>query len=1234
MQTFESAPEAEVCSVDRVDPGQRTIAGEIRRRAELQPDHPAVVATEFVPLSYRKLQNLIDEVRAALRLAGLNRSARIAIAMPNGPHTALAIVAVACSAVSVPLNPRQTLHEIEACLVALRPDAVLVIKGADFAARRAAERQGITIIEAIRSNNADLDFAISEPKAGTSTVPDASDNSNWDAPAFILQTSGTSQEPKLIPTSHRNMLAAAARVQAWFDLTPQDRCLCVSPVFYAHGLHVTVFAALLTGGTIAFPKDASKFDYAEWFGALKPTWYSAGPTLHRLVFDHIKTEADAKINHSLRFVLSGGAPLPRDLLEGLEMTLGVPVVEHYGSSEGMQICSNLLLPGSSKPGTVGIPWPDTIRIVSDVGRQLPVGEWGQILVGGPTVVAEYLSAPELNRLSFIDGWFLSGDLGSIDEDGFLTLHGRKDDLINRGGEKISPVEIEDALVRHPAVAEAAAFPVPHPRLGEDVAAAVVLHHGVVASPIEIRSFLQEQLALFKIPRRIILRGELPKGKTGKVLRRLLTASLAQEATTETQPAAPHSNENTTVDSALIVRLTEIWERLLKASPIYPNDDFFENGGDSLLAMEMLAELELLTGRTLSSAILLEGPTIAQLGRKLSDGDHLRTKSLFRLNPNGSQAPLFFFHGDFIQIGYSAVMLARLLGSDQPLLVVDPHGMNHDFIPGSIEAMAADRLPLILEAQPEGPYRLCGYCLGGVVAFEVARALEAAGKTVEMVVMIDPPTVSAGRSVQLLLSTMKRAQPISGPVIEQAMVWIWHRCRELQKFWNAPWTGRWALIRGKALTVAENVWERVHTALIAADQPGEPSRGELTFAESPLERRMRYAGIILSNYFPKPLAVPVLYFSVDYGGEAWRRISSDLEVIKSAGDHNNLDFVHIAGHLKARLQSTRVNTKKNAHAEAILDMPTGDDLIPKLTEICERLLKFAPITPDDDFFEKGGDSLLAMELHEELELLTGRTISSAILLEASTIGQLAQKLSEGSDLRRKSLIRLNLSGHQPPLFFFHGDFIGRGYSAVRLAGLLGPDQPLLVVDPHGMGTDLIPASIEAMAADRLPLILDAQPEGPYRLCGNCLGGFVAFEVARMLVAAGKKVELIVMLDSPTVSAGRLLNSILSVMRLTRPLAGPVVDQVMAWIWIRCADIQKFSTVSGTRRWAAIKAGVRRLLPGSDDEVAAPILMEQPGEASGGIRSVRESSRRTPDEIYTCYDELFSKTSFGASPLFFD
>ncbi|HYK23347.1 MAG TPA: AMP-binding protein, partial [Candidatus Acidoferrum sp.] len=240
---------------------QRTVGEAIRNRARLQPEHAAVISPGFAPLSYRDLQRLIDDVHAALRANGFDRNARIAIGLPNGPQAALAIVAVACSAVSIPVNPRQTVVEIEASFGTLQPVAIILLKGSESAARKAAESKGVNIIELTPSADGTLAFDVAIPRKSATGASAEPDEPNPDAPAFILQTSGTAAEPKLIPFSHRNMLAAASRVQAWFNLTPEDRCLAASPVFYSHGLKVTVFTPLLTGGTVAFPSDATKFDF-------------------------------------------------------------------------------------------------------------------------------------------------------------------------------------------------------------------------------------------------------------------------------------------------------------------------------------------------------------------------------------------------------------------------------------------------------------------------------------------------------------------------------------------------------------------------------------------------------------------------------------------------------------------------------------------------------------------------------------------------------------------------------------------------------------------------------------------------------------------------------------------------------------------------------------------------------------------------------------------------------------
>ena len=278
--------------------------------------------------------------------------------MPNGPQAALAIVAVACSAVTIPLNPKQTVREIEVCLAALKPDAILLMKNCNSVARQVAERQGLTIIEAVPSKEGILGFSIVALQSGVTSTHGEPDEPDPSAPAFILQTSGTAAEPKLIPLSHRNMLAAAARLQAWFHLTPQDRCLSVSPPFYSHGLKVTVFTPLLTGGTVVFPTDASKFDYAEWFlvseAHLVFGWSNA-PSLN--LRSNTEFEADAPAGHSLRFILSGGAPLPPKRSSGLQELARRSCGRTLWLQRRRADRCKSATAGSLKAGYMRYPWP-------------------------------------------------------------------------------------------------------------------------------------------------------------------------------------------------------------------------------------------------------------------------------------------------------------------------------------------------------------------------------------------------------------------------------------------------------------------------------------------------------------------------------------------------------------------------------------------------------------------------------------------------------------------------------------------------------------------------------------------------------------------------------------------------------------------------------------------------------------------------------------------------------------
>ncbi len=896
-------------SAKAVQPQHATIGDAIRLHAATQPDHPAIVSTGLRPLTYRELQTLIDETRVALRAASLGRDARIAVAMPDNINAALAIVAVSCAAVSIPVNPKQTLSEVEASFVKLKPAAVVLAGNDSSTARTAAERLGITIIEATIERTR-IGMRIGAGQASSERNASLADGPDPESTAFILQTSGSAAEPKLIPFSHRNMLAAAARNQSWFKLTTQDRCLSASPPFYSHGLKVTVLTPLLSGGTVVFPADGSRFSFSEWFEDLKPTWYSAGPTLHRMVLDQVRTEANAAKRHALRFILSGGAPLPQNVLEGLRDTLDVPVVEHYGSSEAAQIAANLPPPGPAKQGTCGVPWSGIVRIVDENGVDLAPGQQGEVLVGGPTLISGYLDAPELNRASFSNGWFRTGDLGSIDEDGFLTLHGRFSEVINRGGEKISPLEIDDALMRHPAVAEALAFPVPHPRLGQDVAAAVVLRPGMAATPVELRRYLQDQVASFKVPRRIVMCDQLPKGTSGKVVRRQMAAWLEtneQAAAAKSESSTPVSTKTDDVDPMLAGQLVTIWERLLQTAPVALDDDFFDKGGDSLLAVEMLAEVERLTGQSIPPSALFEARTIRQIAQKLS-AKIARADVVTKLNPSGTSTPLIHFHGDH-KGGFYVSRLATLLGPDQPLFVIDPHDLGKERSPLPVSTLAADRLRLIRETQPHGPYRLSGYCAESLVAFEVARALKAEGETVEFVAMIDPPTVNARRYLQFILLTLRLARPIARTTVDRLGGIIWYKFSMLDRPWKFSIKQRVEAIKQKVRRLSGS--EESRAPVEKGRGPGETRLPTLT--ESRLVQFFNMdttewpPGVEeMAFYSPKPLAVPVLYFAADYGPSAWRRITTDITTVELSGNHFDAikdaeNLARISDSLKARLR---------------------------------------------------------------------------------------------------------------------------------------------------------------------------------------------------------------------------------------------------------------------------------------------------------------------------------------------
>lgn len=482
----------------------------------LSPDAigSALLSAEGTALDHAALSQEVERLATQLRRAGLGPNDRIAIVLANGPEMALVLLAAMSVGCAAPLNPKYREEEFRFYLDDLHASALLTRRGGAPAALAAAP-EGISLID-VRGEGLAIDLVATIEVDATTERPGEADE------ALVLHTSGTTSRPKIVPLRQGNLAHSARNIAASLQLTSVDRSLNVMPLFHIHGIMAGLLAPLSAGASVVCTPGFDAFAIHRWIDELKPTYYSAVPTMHQMVL----ARAREKRPTSLRFIRSSSASLPAPVLERLGELFGVPVIEGYGMTEAShQMTSNPLPPRHVKASSVGVATGIEVVILDDESNELPWGQRGEVAIRGNTVVAGYENNPAANAAAFTNGWFRTGDEGMFDEEGYLFLTGRLKEQINRGGEKISPLEIDAVLLRHPAIAEAVAFAIPHDKLGEEVGAAVVLATGAQATESELRSFVGEHLASFKVPRRILIVDEVPKGATGKVQRIGLAAKL-------------------------------------------------------------------------------------------------------------------------------------------------------------------------------------------------------------------------------------------------------------------------------------------------------------------------------------------------------------------------------------------------------------------------------------------------------------------------------------------------------------------------------------------------------------------------------------------------------------------------------------------------------------------------------------------------------------------------------------
>ena len=472
------------------------------------------------PLTHGELRRLIAATIAQLNVLGVGRNDRVAIVLNNGPEMAACFIACASGVTSAPLNPAYRADEFEFYLSDLNAKALIVEHNSLSPAIGVAQKLGVRLIDlTTRPEHGAGNFTLAA-RDGAASTPSANPGfAQADDISMVLHTSGTTSRPKIVPLSQRNLCASASSIRDTLQFTSADCGLNIMPLFHIHGLIAGVLAPLAAGSQVFCTPGFNALKFFAWMDEAQPTWYTAVPTMHQAIVSRAPKNAEVIARHPLRFLRSSSSSMPPQVIRELEDIFNAPLVEAYGMTEAThQMTSNPLPPAARKPGSVGKAAGPEVAIMGTDGSVLAAGATGEIVIRGANVTAGYESNPSANAEAYTNGWFRTGDQGVMDAEGYVSITGRLKEIINRGGEKISPREVDEILMDHAAVAQVVCFGMPHAKLGEEVAAVVVLREGRQASERELQDFVGQRAADYKVPKKILFMDEIPKGATGKLQR--------------------------------------------------------------------------------------------------------------------------------------------------------------------------------------------------------------------------------------------------------------------------------------------------------------------------------------------------------------------------------------------------------------------------------------------------------------------------------------------------------------------------------------------------------------------------------------------------------------------------------------------------------------------------------------------------------------------------------------------
>lgn len=578
-----------------------------KEKARNFPEKVAISFPGKIDVSYAEAEKRAREVRQTLLRLGVKPGDRVALVLPNSAEMIILSLGILSFATLAPLNPKYKKNEFDFYLSDLKPSVLILADGEDSPALATAQEKGIKVLRM----DADTGRIFPEDGLEKQEIEIAEETlSQINDIALVLHTSGTTSRPKIVPLTQKNILASASNLVRTLHLSPEDKCLNVMPLFHIHSFVVSL-VVLISGGTLICPAVFVADDFFDWLNLYRPTWYTAAPTIHLAVLKEAEKNSEILKKIKLKMIRSSSAPLSKEVILKLEEIFKAPVLESYGMTEAaLQITSNQFPPDKRKAGSAGrADGPDLI-IVGENGQEKVSGEVGEILIKGDNVILSYENNPEANANSFVKGWFRTGDLGFLDNDNFLFITGRSKEMINKGGEKISPREIDEVLMRHVAIYQALTFSVPHPSLGEEVGVAIVLEKDSGLSKLDLQKFAKEYLADFKIPQLIVFMQDIPKGPTGKLQRigfynKLKDMNMLENNTTQAKTEKNNAEEI----------ILKIWQEVLEIENLSVEDNFFEMGGDSLKIKEVLC-LASEAGLEIEVEDMLSYPSVRSLASRL------------------------------------------------------------------------------------------------------------------------------------------------------------------------------------------------------------------------------------------------------------------------------------------------------------------------------------------------------------------------------------------------------------------------------------------------------------------------------------------------------------------------------------------------------------------------------------------------------------------------------------------